>query len=79
MFIHYVPSANKIAKTEAKILAKYVFEHFSEDDRLLILTEMKQHLIDLVSHQIQEREFEIKQQTDEIELLIKTLDKLKSK
>ena len=77
LFIQYVPGANKIAKQEAKTLARYIFDNFSETDRVVILTEMKHHLIEFMSNQIQEKEIELRKQSEEIESLTKTLNKLK--
>lgn len=78
LFIHYIPDVNRIAKTEAKKLAKYLFDNFSEEDRLLILTEMRGHLIDLITQQIKGREIEIERQVEEIGFLKTNLNKLEN-
>jgi len=79
LFIQYIPGTNTLAKNEAKSLARYVFDNFSEQDRLIVLNEMRNHLVDLISTQIKEKEHQIQQQEIEIKLLTKTLNKLNQK
>jgi len=54
LFIKYVPSANKIADEEAKRLAAYVFDNFTEKERLLILDKMKDCIIEFMETQVSE-------------------------
>jgi len=78
-FIQYIPGASKIAKEESRKLAKYVFDNFSETDRLLIMTEMRQHLIDLINQQVTVKENDINRQLLELEYIKLNLNKLNSK
>lgn len=77
LFIKYVPSANKIANDEAKRLASYIFDNFSEEERLVILSKMKCCLVEFMEAQIIDREVNIGGQIRELEHLKKTLSKLK--
>lgn len=79
LFVQYIPGTTKLAKSEAKLMAKYVFDNFSEGDRLIILSEMKHHLIELIDNQVKEEESELKQKSDELKLLKQTLTKLQTK
>jgi hypothetical protein len=74
-----VPSANKIAKDEAKRLAAYVFENFSEEEGLLILEKMKGFTIELIEAQISENKSELDKKLKGLDNLKKTLSKLQEK
>ena len=76
LFIKYVPSANKIANEEAKRLAAYVFENFSEPDRVIILEKMKDCVIEFMETQISDKEEEVINKKKELENLKKILSKL---
>jgi hypothetical protein len=76
LFIKYVPSANKIADDEAKRLAAYVFDNFTERERLLISIKMKDFLVELTETQISEKEVVLNDQIKELENLKKILSKL---
>ena len=76
LFIKYVPSANKIADEEAKRLAAYVFDNFTEKERLLILDKMKDCIIEFMETQVSEKKVILDDQIKELENLKKILSKL---
>ena len=78
LFIKYVPSANKIANDEAKRLASYVFDNFTEQERLLILDKMKDCLIEFIEAQVSEDAEFIAAKEEKLNNLKKTLSKLKN-
>lgn len=78
LFIKYVPSANKIANDEAKRLASYVFDNFTEQERLLILDKMKDCLIEFIEAQVSEDANFIAEKQEKLNNLKKTLSKLKN-
>ena len=76
LFIKYVPSANKIADEEAKRLAAYIFDNFTERERLHILAKMKDCTIEFIEAQISDKEIGLENQKKELETLKKILSKL---
>lgn len=78
LFVKYVPSANKIANDEAKRLASYVFDNFTEEERLLILSKMKGCLIEFMEAQISEEETNLEGKLKNLNNLKNTLSKLKN-
>jgi hypothetical protein len=72
-----VPSANKIANDEAKRLASYIFDNFSEQERVLILGRMKDCVVEFTEAQISDKEIVLDNERKELEHLKKILSKLR--
>ena len=58
-FMSYIPGTSKLATMEAKRLAKFIFDNYDEHQRLIVLDEMKQELIDLSENHIKNKEIEL--------------------
>jgi hypothetical protein len=74
--MQYIPGTSSLAKTEAKILAKYIFDNFSDNDRYIAIEETRTNLIDLINKEINEKEIELKQKENELKQLIKLLKRI---
>lgn len=59
LFVRYIPGTSKLATMEAKRLAKHIFDNYDDHQRLLILEELKQELIDLSENHIKDEEIKI--------------------
>lgn len=79
LFIQYIPSANKIASDEAKRLASYIFDNFSEAERLVIVNKIEDSLVELMEDQMSEKEVALNNEVKELETLKTILNKLKRK
>ena len=55
-FVSYIPGTSKLATIEAKRLAKYIFDNYDDHQRLIVLDEIKQELIDLSENHIKDEE-----------------------
>lgn len=79
LFIRYVPSTSRIAKNEAKLLAQYVFDNFTEEERIIIVSEMKNCLAKFIENQINQKQVEVDKEVVNLENLRNNLNKLISK
>jgi len=59
LLVRYIPGTSKLATMEAKRLAKYIFDNYDEHQRLIVLEELKQELIDLSENHIKNKEIEL--------------------
>jgi hypothetical protein len=79
VFVRYIPGTSKLATMEAKRLAKFVFDNYDEHQRLLILDEMKQELIDMTENQIKNDEIKLMEAEINLKRLKTNFNKLQLK
>ena len=58
-FICYIPGTSKLATMEAKRLAKFIFDNYNDYQRLIVLDEIKQELINLSENHIKNEEIRL--------------------
>ncbi len=74
--VRYVPSSQLLVENEAQRLTKFITDNYNENEQILMISKIKENLIEYRSNQIKNKEILIIQEESDLRRLNKNLDRL---